>query len=90
MGVFDRLLRRSKTTEEASTAEAQAGTPTAEPAAEETAAKAKGSAEAEERTEVEPAEPETDEAASGEGVEIPQQQSAEKAADSEAGEDAHR
>ncbi|WP_405868798.1 MULTISPECIES: hypothetical protein [unclassified Streptomyces] len=88
MGVFARLLRRSKPTEEASTAEAQADTPTAEPAVEEAAAEAKGSAEAEERTEVEPVEPEAVEAASGDGVEIPKQQSAEEAADSEAGEDA--
>ncbi|KOU71544.1 hypothetical protein ADK57_11020 [Streptomyces sp. MMG1533] len=101
MGVFARLLRRSKTTEEASTAEAQAGTPTAEPATQE-AAEAKGSVETEagaksktkaeakaedavEETAVEAVE---DTSGSGEGVEIPKQQSAEEAADSEAGEGA--
>lgn len=95
MGVFARLLRRSKATEEASVAEAQADTTTAGPGAEE-AAEAKGSAEAGvvERTEAE-AEAEqtvaqtrtvaqTAEADSGDGVEIPKQQSAEEAADSEA------
>ena len=97
MGVFARLLRRSKATEEASVAEAQADTTTAGPGAEE-AAEAKGSAEAGvvERTEAE-AEVEaeqtvaqtrtvaqTAEADSGDGVEIPKQQSAEEAADSEA------
>ncbi|MGI5458537.1 hypothetical protein ACQEWB_36290 [Streptomyces sp. CA-249302] len=96
MGVFARLLRRSKATEEASTAEDRAGTATAEPVAEE-AAEAKGPAEAEgttavERTEAEPVAGSSDEATatvSGEGVvEIPKQQSAEEAADSEAGEGA--
>ncbi|MFK4102602.1 hypothetical protein ACI2L1_21455 [Streptomyces sp. NPDC019531] len=42
MGVFARLLRRSKATEEASTAETQAATRTAEPTADE-AAEVKGS-----------------------------------------------
>ncbi|WP_329294244.1 hypothetical protein [Streptomyces pseudovenezuelae] len=46
MGVFARLLRRSKATEEASTAETQADIPTAESAAEE-AAQAKGSTDVE-------------------------------------------
>ncbi|MFJ4938321.1 hypothetical protein ACIP8U_31270 [Streptomyces pseudovenezuelae] len=46
MGVFARLLRRSKATEEASTAETQAGIPTAESAAEE-AAQAEGSTDVE-------------------------------------------
>ncbi|EFH28904.1 predicted protein [Streptomyces sviceus ATCC 29083] len=46
MGVFARLLRRSKATEEASTAETQADILTAEPAAE-AAAEAKGSTDAE-------------------------------------------
>ncbi|MGW1749396.1 hypothetical protein ACWCRD_28050 [Streptomyces sp. NPDC002092] len=87
MGVFARLLRRSKATEEASTAEAQADTPTAEPATEE-AAEAKGSAEAEELTEGEPEATEAVEPASGEAVEIPKQQSGEEAADRDAGEDA--
>jgi hypothetical protein len=88
MGVFARLLRRSKATEEASTAAAQDSTPTAqseaaeEPTAAEEPAEANGPAEAAE------AKGETDADTSGEGVEIPQQQSAEEAADSEAGEGA--
>jgi hypothetical protein len=101
MGVFARLLRRSKATEEASTAEAQDGALTAcsESAAEE-AAEAKGSAEVRSEdagaAEVEPtaAQAETpagtagSDAGSGEGVEIPKQQSAEATSDSEAGEGA--
>ena len=93
MGVFARLLRRSKATEEASVAEAQADTTTAGPGAQE-AAEAKGSAEAGvvERTEAEAEQTvaqtrtvaQTAEADSGDGVEIPKQQSAEEAADSEA------
>ncbi|MEU1275046.1 hypothetical protein [Streptomyces sp. NPDC005799] len=89
MGVFARLLRRSKATEEASTAAAQDGTPTAqsaavteEPAEAKESAEANGSAEAARMTNGTEAE------TSGEGVEIPQQQSAEEAADSEAGEGA--
>ncbi|KUO17531.1 hypothetical protein [Streptomyces dysideae] len=90
MGVFARLLRRSKAAEETSTAEAQADTLSAEPAADEAAEV------------TEPAEAGTEETAgstateaveavaaeSVESVEIPQQQSADKAADSEAGEGA--
>ncbi|MFE3037583.1 hypothetical protein ACFXKY_38760 [Streptomyces canus] len=121
MGVFARLLRRSKATEEASTAEALADVRTAEPAAEE-AAEAKGSTDTEAKAgsgtgtgtaiEVEGdardevADTETDAAeerdgstateavedAAAEGVgisqQIPQQQSAEAAADHEAGEGA--
>ena len=87
MGVFARLLRRSKATEEASTAEPQAGTQTVEPAAE--AAEAKGLAETEVPTgaETDPTAeaPESVETASAEDVEIPKQQSAEDAADTEAG-----
>ncbi|MEY9994812.1 hypothetical protein ABIE67_006844 [Streptomyces sp. V4I8] len=84
MGVFARIFRRSKATEEASTVEAQADTPTAEPATEE-AAEAKGSAETKTEDAAEPsaAEPDADD-----GVEIPKQQSADEAADSEAGEGA--
>ncbi|MCH5675316.1 hypothetical protein [Streptomyces gilvus] len=89
MGVFARLLRRSKATEGASTAAAQDGTPTAqseavteEPSAAKESAEANGPAEGERTTK------ETDGDTSGEGVEIPQQQSAEDAADSEAGESA--
>ncbi|MFF4500467.1 gliding motility protein [Streptomyces sp. NPDC001401] len=48
----------------------------------------KGSAEAEELTEGEPTATEAAESASGEGVDIPKQQSVEEAADSDAGEDA--
>ncbi|MDH6222161.1 hypothetical protein [Streptomyces pseudovenezuelae] len=102
MGVFARLLRRSKATEEASTAEAQDGAVTApaESVAEE-AAEAKGSAKTSEdqsedagAAEVEPTAAqaetpaETVESGSGEGVDIPKQQSAEATADSEAGEGA--
>ncbi|MFJ9726760.1 hypothetical protein ACIRP3_28760 [Streptomyces sp. NPDC101209] len=91
MGVFARLLRRSKVTEEASPVEVPADARTAGPEAEE-AAEAKGPAGAEERTATESTEPtaaEDGEAGSEAGVEIPQQQSAEAAADSEAGEGAH-
>ncbi|MCX5261888.1 hypothetical protein OOK27_48540 [Streptomyces canus] len=108
MGVFARLLRRSKATEEASTAEAQADIRTAEPAAEE-AGEAKGSTDAKAEVETEPqaegrteagvAEPAGAQDADGvtateavedaaEGVEIPKQQSADEAADREAGEGA--
>jgi len=86
MGVFARLLRRSKATEEASTAEVQADTVTAGTEAE-VAEEAKGSSETEgEAT----AETETAGAATTEDVEIPKQQTAEKAADSEAGEGARK
>ena len=88
MGVFARLLRRSKATEEASVAEAQADTTTAGPGAEE-AAEAKGSAEAEQTVAQTRTVAQTAEADSGDGVEIPKQQSAEEAADSEAVEGAH-
>jgi hypothetical protein len=113
MGVFARLLRRSKAREEASTAETQADIATAEPAAEE-AAEAKGSTDAtaeagtgtgaEGETQVEPqaevgetaAAKDTDgstateavEDAGTDSVEIPKQQSADEAADHEAGEGA--
>ncbi|WP_369232841.1 hypothetical protein AB5J56_12855 [Streptomyces sp. R21] len=91
MSVFARLLRKSKATEEASTAKVQADTLTAEPAAE-VAEEAKESSEAEGKGEGEgkvTAE-ETAEAATTEDVEIPQQQTAEKAADNEAGESARK
>lgn len=78
MGVFARLLRRSKATEEASTAEVQADTLTAETEAE-VAEEAKGSSETEDE-----ATAETAGAATTEDVEIPKQQTAEKAADNEA------
>jgi hypothetical protein len=85
MGVFARLLRRSKATEEASTAEAQADTLTAETEAE-VAEEAKGSSEPAGEATAE----ETAEAATTEDVDIPQQQTAEKAADNEAGEGARK
>lgn len=98
MGVFARLLRRSKAAEEASTAEAQIGTPMAESEAEgadgakgskettESGPKtAAGEATAEESASEEPA---SEEPGAGDDVEIPQQQTAEKAADNEAGEGA--
>ncbi|AZQ37881.1 hypothetical protein EJ357_34140 [Streptomyces cyaneochromogenes] len=87
MGVFARLLRRSKATEEASTAEVQADTPTAEPAAEE-AAEAKGSTETKAEDAAQPAAAQSTEADGDDGVEIPKQQSSDEAADSEAGEGA--
>ncbi|WST78939.1 hypothetical protein OG762_32950 [Streptomyces sp. NBC_01136] len=104
MGVFARLLRRSKATEEASTAEAQAATQTADTGAgvaEETKGPSEGSANSEGSGEPEgPESPERSlgeggaameaaEAAATEDVEIPQQQTAEKAADNEADEGAH-
>ncbi|MFI6333380.1 hypothetical protein [Streptomyces sp. NPDC050535] len=82
MGVFARFLRRSKATEEASTAEAQAGTLTAETAAG-VAEEAKGSSETEAEVTAE-----TAGTADTEDVEIPKQQTAGMAADSEAGEGA--
>ncbi|MET9912584.1 hypothetical protein ABZZ74_38370 [Streptomyces sp. NPDC006476] len=88
MGVFARLLRRSKATEEASTAAAQDDTPTAQSAQSEAVAVAEESAEVKESAEAAQAKNEADGDTSGEGVEIPQQQSAEEAADSEAGEGA--
>ncbi|MFC8247250.1 hypothetical protein [Streptomyces chartreusis] len=86
MGVFARLFRRSKATEEASTAEVQADTPTAEQAAEET--EAKGSTEAQAEEAARPSASESAPADGDDGVEIPKQQSADEAADSEAGEGA--
>ncbi|WSI44357.1 hypothetical protein OG585_32680 [Streptomyces sp. NBC_01340] len=95
MGVFARLLGRSKAAEEASTAAVQVDTRTADTEAEVTE-EAKGSSEKPEGSEspggsageggavaTEPAE-----ATAKDDVEIPQQQTAEKAADNEAGENA--
>ncbi|MFJ4370933.1 hypothetical protein [Streptomyces chartreusis] len=87
MGVFARLFRRSKATEEASTVEVQADTPTAEQAAEEPA-EAKGSAEARAEEAARPTASEAVASDGDDGVEIPKQQSADEAADSEAGEGA--
>lgn len=89
MGVFARLLGRSKATEEASTAAVQADTPTADTEAEVTE-EAKGSSEKSEGSESEggAAASEPAEVTAKDDVEIPQQQTAEKAADNEAGESA--
>ncbi|MEU6226453.1 hypothetical protein [Streptomyces sp. NPDC047042] len=91
MGVFARLLGRSKTTEEASTADEQSVAVTEEPAAEETEA-AKGSPETGSgaETEITAEKSEAVAVVATEGVEIPKQQSAEEAADSEAGEGARK
>ncbi|MGW0863159.1 hypothetical protein [Streptomyces sp. NPDC002611] len=91
MGVFARLLRRSKATPEASAAEAQTDTAKAGSEAEEAAEapEAKGAEGAEGAGEAAEASAETAaEATEGEGVDIPKQQSTDKAADNEAGEGA--
>jgi len=90
MGVFDRILRRSKATEEASTAEAQADAQTAESL---TAEAADEVSETEAGARVQEAAETTATEAVGaadgvDSVEIPKQQSAEAAADNEAGESA--
>ncbi|MFJ3224085.1 hypothetical protein ACIPJS_12020 [Streptomyces sp. NPDC086783] len=85
MGVFARLLRRSKAAEEASTAEAETGAVTAGTDAE-TPDEAKGS----HGTESEAATEESSEATASDGVDIPKQQSADEAADSEAGDGARK
>lgn len=92
MGVFARLFRKSKATDEASTAEAQADTPTAESAAQ-GADEAKGpreTTESETKAEAGEAKAATapEEPGAGDDVEIPKQQTAEQAADNEAGESA--
>ncbi|MEU6181124.1 hypothetical protein [Streptomyces coeruleorubidus] len=88
MGVFARLLRRSKATEEtpaeAQTDKATAGTEAEETAGAEAAKGADGATEAAEPT----AEAEAAETTETEGVDIPKQQSTDKAADNEAGEGA--
>ncbi|MFG2358194.1 hypothetical protein [Streptomyces sp. NPDC048521] len=105
MGVFARLLGRSKTTQEASAAEAQAGSEAegaeaeaAEPAesksgetksAEEKSAEAKDAAEDGCEDLTARAEARSGDDASG-SADIPKQQSAEGAADNEAGDGARR
>ncbi|WP_328844550.1 hypothetical protein [Streptomyces sp. NBC_00258] len=94
MGVFARLLRKdgpkSKGSEEASPAEAEAGTVTDESGADaEDAAKGSATAEPETSSGAATESAESDESAA-EGVEIPKQQSVEEAADSEAGEGARK
>ncbi|MFE1033662.1 hypothetical protein ACFW40_17345 [Streptomyces sp. NPDC058807] len=84
MGVFARLLRRSKTTEEASAEEARTGTPDTGRAAAETAP-AGETADSGPRNAPDSAEAdEPAEAADAEGVGIPKQQSAGEAVDNEA------
>ncbi|MXM67784.1 hypothetical protein GR925_31205 [Streptomyces sp. HUCO-GS316] len=83
MGVFARLFRRSKITEEAHATEAPAGSGAV---ADEDTAEAQGSAEA--GTVQEPTATDAGRTPSDESVEIPKQQSADTAADSEAAEDA--
>ncbi|GAA2767764.1 hypothetical protein GCM10010103_68060 [Streptomyces paradoxus] len=87
MGVFARLLRRSKATAETPAAEARTDTATAgaeEEAAEATGAKGTdGAGQA-----AKPADEAAAEVTESEGVDIPKQQSTEKAADNEAGEGA--
>ncbi|MEU1197952.1 hypothetical protein ABZ446_17205 [Streptomyces sp. NPDC005813] len=85
MGVFARLLRKSKATEEASTAEVQTG-PRGAAAEAETAEEAKASSETGGPATAE----KTAATAAEEDVEIPQQQTADKAADNEAGEGARK
>jgi hypothetical protein len=87
MGVFARILRRSKATEEAPAAKAgndaaKTGSEKEEAAATAEAKTAEGASEA-----AEPA-AEGAEGTDGEGVDIPKQQSTDKAADNEAGEGA--
>ncbi|MFE1027832.1 hypothetical protein ACFW5I_25230 [Streptomyces sp. NPDC058818] len=88
MGVFARLFRRSKTTEEAPAAATSADTPEPEHAAEANAAETAESTEAGPRNTAQPAEADesagADESADSESVGIPKQQSAGEAVDNEA------
>ncbi|MEU1869076.1 hypothetical protein AB0D47_07095 [Streptomyces sp. NPDC048376] len=86
MGVFARLFRRSKNTEEASAAETRTDTPDTEVAAEVKAAEAEETVEAGPRNTAETDEPGGAAAESGdsESVGIPKQQSAGEAVDNEA------
>ena len=91
MGVFARLLRKSKNTEEASAAETGADGTETERAAEETTAEAVETAESGPRNTAETdgtdeaaTAPEAAEAADSDGVGIPKQQSAGEAVDNEA------
>ncbi|MFJ8192969.1 hypothetical protein ACIQ8D_24880 [Streptomyces sp. NPDC096094] len=88
MGVFARLFRRSKTTEEAPATATSADTPEPERAAEASAAETVESTEAGPRNTAQPAEAdeaaEANESADSEGVGIPKQQSAGEAVDNEA------
>ena len=87
MGVFARILRRSKATAETPATEARTDTAKAGPeeeAAEATEAKGTGGA----GHAAKPADEAATEVTEPEGVDIPKQQSTEKAADNEAGEGA--
>ncbi|MFG3246155.1 hypothetical protein [Streptomyces sp. NPDC048187] len=88
MGVFARLLRRSKGTEEASAAEARTDTPNTEGAAEASTAETEAAetADAGSRDTAEDGEAAGSAAEGGdpESVGIPKQQSAEEAVDNEA------
>ncbi|WP_326653034.1 MULTISPECIES: hypothetical protein [unclassified Streptomyces] len=88
MGVFSRFRRKSRTTAEASTEEAAVSTLTAEPSAEADSGSEASKDAVAEVTEAEAGE--VAEATAAEGVEIPKQQSAEEAADNEAGEGARK
>ncbi|MFJ5772600.1 hypothetical protein [Streptomyces sp. NPDC093094] len=94
MGVFARLLRRSKTTEGASAAEARAAAPAAAGVdadeAEEASGTAKKPASADTGTVTGAPVKESGTDAAADGVGIPRQQSAEEAADNEAGEGARK
>ncbi|MFF3754472.1 hypothetical protein ACFYYH_29155 [Streptomyces sp. NPDC002018] len=87
MGVFSRFRRTSVTASEVSTAEAEAATRTADPSAENAGGPDGAEAVTEETgaADTEPAEGDGTGAPAAEGVEIPKQQSAEAAADNEAG-----
>ncbi|MGW1893046.1 hypothetical protein ACWCP6_22805 [Streptomyces sp. NPDC002004] len=80
MGVFARFLRRSKGTEEASTAEAATAAETVHTEAE----------EAKETPGTDAGDAGAKAGATAEGVEIPKQQRVEEAADNEAGEGARK
>ncbi|MEU3729429.1 hypothetical protein AB0E81_08465 [Streptomyces sp. NPDC033538] len=85
MGVFARLFRKSKSTQEAPAAETPADTPEPERAVEESTAEAAETADAGPRNTVQPAEAtEATDAADSESVGIPKQQSAGEAVDNEA------
>ncbi|MFH8453361.1 hypothetical protein ACH4CD_29445 [Streptomyces fungicidicus] len=87
MGVFARLFRRSKATEETRTAEARAGEAAAGPAAEEAAGAARPEGPDEAPESAGPAGKESGEVTVTDTLEIPKQQSAESAG-SETGEGA--
>lgn len=84
MGVFARIFRRSRTTEETQTAGARTGAEGAEPAADDTAGAAGTEGAAEASGNAEPVAEGTGGTAGTDSVEIPKQQSSE-AADSETG-----